>query len=65
MFDNLNAAGRIAGRVVNRDATCIGHHIVFATLEAAVERAVGQVVVYGRLIDGHLTDAIKAKRNQC
>lgn len=60
MFDNLNAAGGVARSVKQRDSAGVGH-IVFAALEASIKRAVGQVIVYGRLIDGHLANAIGKK----
>jgi len=58
VLDNLNAASGVARGVEQRHATRVGHHVVFAPLEAAVERAVGQVIVNGRLVDGHLANAV-------
>lgn len=58
MFDNLNAAGGVARSVKQRDSAGVGH-IIFAALEAPIKRAVGQVIVYGRLIDGHLANAVR------
>lgn len=57
VLDNLNAAGGVARGVEQRHATRVGHHVVLAALEASIERAVGQVVVNGRLVDGHLANA--------
>lgn len=62
MFNNLNAAGGVARSVKQRDSAHVGH-VVFAPLEAPVERTVGQVVVYGRLIDGHLANAVRRRIN--
>lgn len=62
MFNNLNAAGGVARSVKQRDSAYVGH-VVFAPLEAPVERTVGQVVVYGRLIDGHLANAVRRRIN--
>lgn len=64
MLDNLNAAGGVARGVQQRHATRVGNHVVFAALEAAVERAVGQVIVNGRLVDGHLANAVGNTRRK-
>lgn len=62
MFNNLNAAGGVARSVKQRDSAGVGH-IVFAALETPIKRTVGQVIVYGRLIDGHLANAVRRRIN--
>lgn len=60
MFNNLNAAGGVARSVKQRDSAGVSH-IIFSALEAPIKGTVGQVIVYGRLIDGHLADAVQKR----